>query len=459
MRIKKLLIATVMAAAVFSCTQYGVTSTDVEFSIDVTELNAPAEFQNGTDSVRVVTVRSNRSWTAFFTEGSWARTDFSEHRNLSGLTEDVNLCVFFKRNLTSSPKNGVLDFYCDGRKISSIPVEQEGAVFHLKAEADKSSLDSEEAVVTIPVDCNTDWSVAIKEGSTITGVLDKQSGFDADTVRFFIEANEEKEVKTSTLVFSARECPDVEVKITQAESDIELKALNFESNLTKVGEIPSKVELYLKLNCEKTDPEAVGNGLKFYYTIGNAGFDKLADPTTLDNEFPSDGIKIERSGAFDDLYVKILGKASGFYKKILNVRVRTWSFYYMGAQNATFTDHGLTVSGVTLKPDESSAGTVYPYSGTNGNGTLTFDACVNGSGMIAFKGHNHDSGAATVFTFYRNSTSLGRSVQSTKGLNNTFTAIVSADEIASGDQMKLSWITTSKTYFPYIGFISFLEQY
>ena len=149
---------------------------------DVDALEAAAEFAEGTDdNIRVLKIRSNRSWYAHLNNVNdpvpvtetveWGQIDVCEHFNLTGAMDEVQVTVSFNRNYSQAPVNGVLNFYSEKQLFMSIPVRQEGAVYRLAPQADRTDATCGEDRININVDCNTAWTAEILAGGTAEATL------------------------------------------------------------------------------------------------------------------------------------------------------------------------------------------------------------------------------------------------------------------------------------------------
>lgn len=195
---------------------------------DVESVTATAEFLPGSDeNEKIVIVSSNRSWYAHLNdvdhpvavdqEVEWASLDVREHLNLTKVLDQVPIAIRFNRNFSQTAIQGKLDFYSGGEVFLSVPVTQEGAVYHLQATPDKTDANCNQDVVHIAVACNTAWSAEIVS-TTANVSLDKTSGFDPGTVSVTFGENYEVAKKFAQIKISAKGCEDVLIDLTQDES-------------------------------------------------------------------------------------------------------------------------------------------------------------------------------------------------------------------------------------------------
>ena len=195
---------------------------------DVESVTATAEFLPGSDeNEKIVIVSSNRSWYAHLNdvdhpvaidqEVQWASIDVREHLNLTKVLEEVPIAIRFNRNTSQAAINGKLDFYSEGEIFLSVPIVQEGAVYHLQAVPDKTDANCDQDVIHISVDCNTEWSAQIVS-ATANVSLDKASGFDPGILSVSFEENYEVTEKYAQIKISASDCEDILINLTQDES-------------------------------------------------------------------------------------------------------------------------------------------------------------------------------------------------------------------------------------------------
>jgi hypothetical protein len=102
----------------------------------------------------------------------WGTIDVQDHFNITGLEDEVLITITFNRNYSEDRINGVLDFYSEGRKFYSLPIEQEGAVYRLDCTPDKQKANCNGDVINIAVDCNTSWTAKVSTESTAGVVID-----------------------------------------------------------------------------------------------------------------------------------------------------------------------------------------------------------------------------------------------------------------------------------------------
>ena len=226
---------------------------------DVEGLEASAEFAEGTDdNVRIITIRSNRSWYAHLnnvnnplpiTENvEWGQIDICEHFNLTGAVDEVRVQVSFKRNYSQAPVNGVLNFYSEKQLFMSIPIHQAGAVYHLVPVADRTEATCGEDRINIKVNCNTAWTAEILAGGTAEATLSTSDGFDAGSLQIsFAENFDPSQTKTVTVRFRAESCQDQDITFVQSKA-VPYIRLN-ESTRTALKSAETEGRITFQTNC------------------------------------------------------------------------------------------------------------------------------------------------------------------------------------------------------------------
>ena len=239
----------------------GNKETDTEtLYTDVESVTATAEFLPGSDeNEKIVIVSSNRSWYAHLNdvdhpvavdqEVEWASLDVREHLNLTKVLDQVPIAIRFNRNFSQTAIQGKLDFYSGGEVFLSVPVTQEGAVYHLQATPDKTDANCNHDVIHISVACNTEWSAQIVS-ATANVSLDKISGFDPGTVSVSFDENYEVKKKYAQIKISASGCEDVFIDLTQDESVPYLKLSP--SNIYQLPGDAVSGKIILQTNCAWT---------------------------------------------------------------------------------------------------------------------------------------------------------------------------------------------------------------
>lgn len=226
---KKTLTIFFLIPMMCSCLEHSLSETDSKFSTTLGEVEAAAEFlPDSQDSVKTVRIISNRSWYAHLNDVgdpldpkeeefvTWAKLDISDHANLTNVTDTVDVNITFSRNFDQTPVHGVLNVYSEGEKVLSLPIKQNGAVYHLSATADKASVSCLADTVKVFVDCNTSWNALIAEETTADVVLANNEGFDPDTLIVAFRQNLDAiRGKDAKIILSAESCEDVIITLSQ----------------------------------------------------------------------------------------------------------------------------------------------------------------------------------------------------------------------------------------------------
>jgi len=217
------------AICLFGCLDADLTERSSILEPDGDSIIVQAEFASGSgENEKTVVIRSNRSWFAHLNDLDnpidpsdetvsvpWGSIDAEYHSNLTGTTEETPVTITFLRNYSQSSINGVLNIYSEGKVAASIPITQEGAVYHLSASAVKSVAQCDSDELSIKVECNTAWTAKVDESTTATVSLDTEEGFDPGEVKVKFSENFALSDKVADIVFSAKDCPDVTVRLTQ----------------------------------------------------------------------------------------------------------------------------------------------------------------------------------------------------------------------------------------------------
>ncbi len=233
-------------------------------------LNIPAEFSPEGEGSRTVTVKSNRSWFAHLNNADspipvtesveWGTIDVQDHFNLTGVEDEVIVTLAFHRNYSETKINGVLDFYADGSKFFSLPIEQEGAVYHLNCSPDKTQANCNGDVINISVDCNTDWTAKVEDGGSAAVALDKESGFDPGVVQVLFASNKDpQKEKQASIVFTAGSiCKTINLTQGKAEPFLVLAP----DNVSTLEAGTTSGRLRIQTNCDWTARVKDGATLK-----------------------------------------------------------------------------------------------------------------------------------------------------------------------------------------------------
>ena len=142
-QMRKLLKICILAVFVLfqACLKQPSGTTEISLCSEPESVSMPATFGEEDSRTVVVTIRSNRSWTAFVNDldspvdptdeasrVAWVTLSASMHQNRSGVLDEVALELTFTDNDAGSPRRGELDIYCGGGIMARIPISQAASV-------------------------------------------------------------------------------------------------------------------------------------------------------------------------------------------------------------------------------------------------------------------------------------------------------------------------------------------
>lgn len=227
---KHLVLATALAFGITGCLEQNVTMGDAELNPDTDSVIAKAEFLPGqSDSVCTVRITSNRSWFAHLNDLDnpvgidepvpWGKIDVKDHFNITSVTDEVDLKITFNRNYSQTAINGTLDFFSEGKKVFSLPVKQEGAVYHLSVTQNKEEANCDADYIILSVNCNTNWTATLLEGATAEVTIDGNGGFDPGQIRVDFKDNfDAAHGKEASILFTATDCNDTTLVLKQSKA-------------------------------------------------------------------------------------------------------------------------------------------------------------------------------------------------------------------------------------------------
>lgn len=283
------LIAIVFCAT--SCLTSEIGYSDPAIQTDIDNLCVSAEFVSGSgDNARSILVKSNRSWYAHLNNAEspipvtesveWGTIDVQDHFNITGLEDEVLITITFNRNYSEDRINGVLDFYSEGRKFYSLPIEQEGAVYRLECTPEKLTANCNGDVINIAVDCNTAWTAKVSDDSTAGVVIDTESGFDPGSVKVSFSSNKDPlNQKTATIILCAGSIVKT-INLVQGNAVPFLVLAPGNESMIKPG--LSQGKLKIQTNCEWTARVKDGATLKDVTLLKSYG---AGDDATQEIEF------------------------------------------------------------------------------------------------------------------------------------------------------------------------------
>ena len=160
--IKNIFIALTSACLLYACIGTDVSDNKADMSSDVAEITVQAEFVADGDNVRTVVIRSNRSWFAHLDDldhpidpsdpqarVNWATLSVEHHQNLTNTIEETEIVITFNENFSPVAINGVLNIWCEGEIMKSIPIVQTGRVYHVFAHTDVENAKCDSDVVSV----------------------------------------------------------------------------------------------------------------------------------------------------------------------------------------------------------------------------------------------------------------------------------------------------------------------
>lgn len=160
-----------------SCIGTDVSNDKVNMSADVEQITAQAEFVSDGDNVRKVVIRSNRSWFAHLDDldhpvdpadpaarVGWASLSLEHHQNLTNTIDETEIDIIFNENPSTVEVNGVLNIWCEGKIMLSIPVSQSGCRPYVSvlAECD-GRVASGQGTASLKIRANANWTAEVVE--------------------------------------------------------------------------------------------------------------------------------------------------------------------------------------------------------------------------------------------------------------------------------------------------------
>ena len=203
-----------------SCLQRDFVEADGILTVNKREMLVPADLQLGRNLVKdTLYVTSNRTWTARFqSDVDWVSLDTPAHQNMGRTSDIVPIAFTFKDNMGDEERSVKLKLCCsDGEKI--VTIRQEPIKYRLlltKGNLRYKDLMADADTCRLHINTNTDWSVRVKEGSTMDVSFQKTEGrFSSDINIYIGENNDSENGTTATVVISATNCQDIEIPLSQ----------------------------------------------------------------------------------------------------------------------------------------------------------------------------------------------------------------------------------------------------
>ena len=257
---------------------------DVRIATDVERVGLPAEFIDAQDTVFTVTVTSNRSWFVHLNDVdnpvnpsdvqasvSWASVDLDDHENLTKVDDEVEVKVNVTRNKTTEQRNAVLNFYCDGKIHTSLPIIQAAAVYRLSADAQADEALCTPSQVGISINTNTSWTAELLPESTASVTLSADNGFDSGEIILQFEENFQTVEKKAFVKITAQGCEPQIVEITQSKA-LPYLIVDHDRTMTDLPADISETNIYLKTNLSDVNAQ-----IKDGATLTDARIEKISD--------------------------------------------------------------------------------------------------------------------------------------------------------------------------------------
>ena len=284
------------AFLLWSCIGSNDEENDSLMEVSDNEIVAKAEFVSDTDKEKTVVIRSNRSWFAHLDDldhpvdptdpdarVSWASLSVEHHQNLTNTTVETEIVITFNENFSGDAVNGVLNIWCEGEIVKSIPVTQEGRLYRVSAHTDIAQAKCDSDIVPVTVDCNTKWTARISGESTADVRLDVESGTGEGTLNVIFGENfSQTEEKTAEIIFSAKNCEDYTLTISQGRAVPYVYILQEYDGRVLGGE--NKASLKIRSNADWT-AEVVESDLEDFVIVNQSGVKGTSEPQEVNVTF------------------------------------------------------------------------------------------------------------------------------------------------------------------------------
>ena len=284
------------AFLLWGCIGVNDAENDSLLDVDDTEIVAQAEFVSETDNEKTVVIRSNRSWFAHLDDldhpvdpadpdarVGWAVLSVEHHQNLTNTMVETEIVITFNENFSSGAINGVLNIWCEGKIVKSIPVTQEGRVYRVSASTQVAQAKCDTDIVPVTVDCNTKWTARISDASTADVSLDVDSGTGAGMVNVVFGENfSQTETKTAQIIFSAKNCEDYTLVISQSRAVPYVYVLPEYDGRVLSGE--DKASLKIRSNADWT-AEVVASDFEDFTIVNQSGAKGTSEPQDVNVTF------------------------------------------------------------------------------------------------------------------------------------------------------------------------------
>ena len=294
--IKKTVAMLMAASLLWSCIGSNDEENDSLLEVSDNEIVAQAEFVSDTDKEKTVVIRSNRSWFAHLDDldhpvdptdpdarVSWASLSVEHHQNLTNTTVETEIVITFNENFSGDAVNGVLNIWCEGKIVKSIPITQEGRLYRVSAHTDISQAKCDSDIVPVTVDCNTKWTARISEESTADVRLDVVSGTGEGALNVIFGENfSQTEEKTAEIIFSAKNCEDYTLTISQGRAVPYVHILPEYDGRVLGGE--NQASIKIRSNADWT-AEVVESDLEDFTIVNQSGVKGISEPQEVNVTF------------------------------------------------------------------------------------------------------------------------------------------------------------------------------
>ena len=336
---RKIFIILASACMLYSCLGADVSENGTVLSSDLDQVTVQAEFASEGDNVKTVVIRSNRSWFAHLddldhpTDPSdpdsrvqWATLSVERHQNLTNTTDETEIVITFNENFSAKDINGVLNIWCEGKVMHSIPVTQKGRVYHVSAHTDVDKAKCDNDVVAVTVDCNTKWTARISDDSTADVELETAAGNGPGVLNVVFGENfSQTEELMAHIVFSAKGCEDVVLTIPQSRAVPYVFVLPDYDGRVLGGE--NQASLKIRSNADWT-AEVIESQLEDFYIVNPGGTKGTSEPQEVNVSFKAN----DSGNPFDIRTAKVKFTADGMDEPVV------YEFRQRGVFTVSFED-------------------------------------------------------------------------------------------------------------------------
>lgn len=240
-----------------SCLEINYKDRENSLKAEKTRIAIPAGVE-GSPISESLTLSSNQSWgiRIIDTEGNtpdWISLSEDEGVILSGISTDKTVELICTANLMNKKRSATLLVTTQSKELS-IPIEQEALKYTLGIKGDKDiSVESNPGKINVDLKCNTNWTAAISDnnmGLSFSESVQTDSGsgrLDSLVTLYYKENFDPSSTKSATVTFSAEDCEDLVVTITQNKSNPYL-TIDTERTITDLKASGGKTSLVFSTN-------------------------------------------------------------------------------------------------------------------------------------------------------------------------------------------------------------------